>query len=210
MKISPSSSESRLTRYLPVSISSPSSKAPVRPVSSSTVKSASTGPCSTEGSIRTASAAAMPIPQSAPSVVPSALTHPPSMRVRIGSRSKSNSTSEFFSQTMSICDWRITVGRFSKPGVAGLRITTLPTASFLYSRLCFRAKSTRNSMILPSFFEGRGTRVMASNCSQTMRGSRLVIADISYDKLKSVLPRRISGTFCESGSAERGYFLQRY
>ena len=178
MKISPSSSESRLMRYLPVSISSPSSKAPVRPVSSSTVKSASTGPCCTAGSIMTASAAAMPMPQSAPSVVPSALTHPPSMCVRIGSLSKSNSTSEFFSQTMSMWDWRITAGRSSKPGVAGLRITTLPMASFLYSMLCFRAKSTRNSMILPSFFEGRGTRVMASNCSHTIRGSRFTISDI--------------------------------
>ncbi len=119
------------------------------------------------------------MPQSAPSVVPSALTHPPSMRVRMGSVSKSNSTSEFFSHTMSMCDWRITVGRFSKPGVAPLRITTLPMASFLYSRPCFSAKATRYSMILPSFFEGRGTRVMASNCSHTPRGSKLTISDIT-------------------------------
>ena len=34
-------------------------------------------------------------------------------------------------------------------------------------------------MIRPSFFEGRGTRVMASNCSQTMRGSSEVISDIA-------------------------------
>ena len=180
MKISPSSSESRLTRYLPVSIPSPSSNAPVRPVSSSTVNSASTGPCSTVSSSITASAAAMPIPQSAPSVVPSARTHSPSIRVRMGSLSKSNSTSEFFSQTMSMCDWRITAARSSMPGVAGLRITTLPMASFLYSIWCFLAKSTRKSMILPSFLEGRGTRVMASNCSQTRRGSKEVISDIDF------------------------------
>lgn len=42
------------------------------------------------------------------------------------------------------------------------------------------AKSTRKSMILPSFFEGRGTRVMASNCSQTRRGSKEVISDIDF------------------------------
>ena len=59
------------------------------------------------------------------------------MRVRMGSLSKSNSTSEFFSQTMSICDWRITAGRPSKPGVAGLRITTLPTASFFILDIVF-------------------------------------------------------------------------
>ena len=59
-----------------------------------------------------------------------------------------------------------------------MRITTLPVASLLYSMPCFSANATRNSMILPSFFEGRGTRVMASNCSQTMRGSSEVIADI--------------------------------
>ena len=40
------------------------------------------------------------------------------------------------------------------------------------------AKPTRKSMILPSFFEGRGTCVMASNCSHTKRGSRLEISDI--------------------------------
>ena len=33
-------------------------------------------------------------------------------------------------------------------------------------------------MIRPSFFEGRGTRVMASNCSHTSRGSRLSNSDI--------------------------------
>ena len=166
-------------RYLPESIPSPSSKAPVRPVSSSTVKSASRGPCSTAGSISAASAAAMPMPQSAPSVVPSALTHPSSMRVRMASCSKSNSTSEFFSQTMSMCDWRMTAGRFSKPGVAGLRMTTLPVASLRYSMPWRSANATRKSMIRPSFFEGRGTCVMASNCSQTMRGSREVMDDIA-------------------------------
>ena len=113
MNNSPSSSESRFRRYLPVSIPSPSPKAPVSPVSSSTVKSASSGPCCAAGSSSTANAAAMPMPQSAPSVVPSAFTHPPSMRVRMASRSKSNTTSERFSQTMSMCDCRITPGRSS-------------------------------------------------------------------------------------------------
>ena len=33
---------------------------------------------------------------------------------------------------------------------------------------------------VPSVFEGRGTRVMASNCSQTRRGSKEVISDIDF------------------------------
>ena len=98
-------------RYFPVSIPSPNPNAPVRPVSSSTVKSASSAGCATVAEASIASAAAMPIPSSAPSVVPSARTQPSSMRVRIASCSKSNAASEFFSQTISICDWRITVGR---------------------------------------------------------------------------------------------------
>ena len=59
----------------------------------------------------------------------------------MGSLSKSNSTSEFFSHTISICDCRMTAGRSSKPGVAGLRMTTLPTPSFLYSSWCSLGES---------------------------------------------------------------------
>ena len=47
--------------------------------------------------------------------------------------------------------------RFSLPGVAGLDIRMLPTASFLIAILYCLANDSRNSIIFPSFFEGRGT-----------------------------------------------------
>ena len=68
--------------------------------------------------------------------------------------------------------------------------------------LCFFAKSTRNSRIFSSFLEGRGTRVMASNSSQTSFGSNFVISDISYKVLLSVLfflPAKV-GNERDSGS----------
>ena len=54
-------------------------KAPSMPVSSVAVKSASSGPCTSVSSSSTARIDATPMPLSAPSVVPSAVTHPPSM-----------------------------------------------------------------------------------------------------------------------------------
>ena len=55
-----------------------SPNAPAMPVSSVAVKSASSGPCSNVSSSNTARIAAAPIPLSAPSVVPSAVTQSPS------------------------------------------------------------------------------------------------------------------------------------
>jgi len=61
--------------------SSPFSRpfAPSMPVSSVAVNRASSGPCFSVRSSSTARIAATPIPLSAPSVVPSAVTQPPSM-----------------------------------------------------------------------------------------------------------------------------------
>ncbi len=63
--------------------------APVSPLSSSMVKSSSRGPCATSSASISASMAATPIPLSAPSVVPCAVSHSPSRSGRIGSFEKS-------------------------------------------------------------------------------------------------------------------------
>ena len=88
-KISPSSSESRLIRKSPVIKPAFMPSAPVRPVSSSRVKTHSMGPCSMSSAANSASSMAHPIPSSAPSVVPSAVSHSPSTYVLMGSLSKS-------------------------------------------------------------------------------------------------------------------------
>ena len=78
-KISPSSSESRLISKSPDIKSDFISKAPVRPVSSSRVNTHSIGPCSISVAWRRAISIAIPIPSSAPRVVPFAFNHSPSM-----------------------------------------------------------------------------------------------------------------------------------
>ena len=160
MKISPSSSESRLSKIRPLKSLGSNFSAPVSPVSSSTVKIHSIGPCCTVGSAMTARAAATPIPSSAPSVVPSAWSQSPFIIASIGSFSKSWTLSLFFSHTMSVCACKMIVLRSSKPGVAGAFMMTLPHSSTIYSTLCSLAQLMRYSTILPSFFEGRGTAKM--------------------------------------------------
>ena len=172
--ISASSSESRLSRIEPLSMPSPRLLAPVRPVSSSTVNRASTGPCTRVLSTITASDAAIPIPLSAPRVVPSARSQSPSTMVLIGIVSKSNDLS-FDSHTISICDCRTTVGASSLPGVAGLLITTLPIASVRTAILLRAAKSRRYSRIFSSFFDGRGTWLISSKIEKTRAGLRSLI-----------------------------------
>ena len=101
---SPSSSESRLSNVFPLKKPGCKANAPERPVSSSTVNRHSMGPCDTSVAVRTAICAAMPMPSSEPSVVPSALTHPSSTKGLMASVSKLCSVSPFFSQTISTCD----------------------------------------------------------------------------------------------------------
>ncbi len=101
--ITPKSSLSKFSIILPLRKSGSIAKAPVNPVSSSTVKRASIGPCFSFLSSSIDSIIAMPIPLSAPNVVPSALTLLPSTLTFMGSFEKSCSTSAFFSQTISMC-----------------------------------------------------------------------------------------------------------
>ncbi|CDD14487.1 uncharacterized protein BN675_02843 [Parabacteroides merdae CAG:48] len=152
-----------------------SALAPVSPVSSSTVKRHSIGPCSISSDARIASSAATPMPLSAPRVVPLARSQFPSTIVSIGSWSKSCAVPLFFSQTISMWDCKTTVGRFSLPGVADLDIRMLPTASFLIAILYCLANDSRNSIIFPSFFEGRGTCVTWWKNFQTISGFKSVI-----------------------------------
>mmetsp|Transcript_30564 Transcript_30564/g.75871 ORF Transcript_30564/g.75871 Transcript_30564/m.75871 type:complete len:212 (-) Transcript_30564:535-1170(-) len=70
---SPHDSESRFSMYLPVRMAGSKSRAPFKPVSSSTVKRHSRGgSLASAGAARRANAMAHPTPLSAPSVVPSA------------------------------------------------------------------------------------------------------------------------------------------
>ncbi len=128
---SPSVSESRLISVFPCRNPPSSANAPYIPVSSSTVKSASNGGCTTFLSAKIAIAVATPIPLSAPSVVPLAVTHSPfsSMYASMGSFSKSKTLSLFFCGTISMWPCRITPGWFSNPAEAGLRMSTLPISS---------------------------------------------------------------------------------
>ncbi len=171
----PCSSLSRFSRILPVIIPGSRPLAPISPCSSSTVRRTSIGPCTRSLSSNTAIPAAHAIPLSAPRVVPLARTQSPSTIVWIGSFKKSNSTSLFFSATISWCPCNTIVGAFSCPGVAGLVITTFPTASVLTGILCFSAQPTRNAFILSRWCVGRGTRVISSKHCQSSVGFKSVI-----------------------------------
>ena len=144
--------------------------APVSPVSSSRVKTHSIGPCSMSLLSRIASSMAQPIPSSAPNVVPLALSHSPSIYVWIASFLKSKSMSTSFSHTMSMWLCRITVFLFSKPGVAPLRMITLPVSSTLVSRPWSSPNFFKYSIIFSSCFEGRGIWLIFANCSNTQAG----------------------------------------
>ena len=167
---SPSVSESRLTSISPSSIPPFRPRAPSMPVSSVAVISASNGPCTTSSDSITAKIAATPIPLSAPSVVPSALTHSPSTRTSMGSFVKSNRLSPFFCGTMSMCACRMIPLRDSMPGVAGLRRITFPASSTVQAMPCVRASATRYARIASSCRDGRGTRAISANFSHTSRG----------------------------------------
>ena len=94
--ISSSSSVSRFKRISPFKMPLSNPIAPVIPVSSSMVKSASKLGCSMAVEAKTAIIEATPKPLSAPSVVPSAVTQSPSTSILIPSVSKSKIVSAFF------------------------------------------------------------------------------------------------------------------
>ena len=152
-------------RYLPVSIPRPVRRLRSAPSPSSTVKKRLEGRMGDRFIEQAASAAAMPMPQSAPSVVP----RPSPIRRRYGcgmaSCSKSNSTSEFFLADhihvrlenhgrMLLVAGR---GGLAHNDVADLVGTALDA-------VCSRAKATRYPDLL-LLLRRTGTRVMASNCS---------------------------------------------
>ena len=157
----PQVSESRFSRISPCSMFSGRSLAPNIPVSSSAVISASTGPCFRSFASMTERMAATPKPLSAPSVVPFAFTHSPSIHGWMGSVTKLCVDSGVFCGTMSMWACRITPFRSSMPGVAGLRITTLRPSSMNASTPAFFAKSSRNCCTFSRCPLGRGTCVSA-------------------------------------------------
>ena len=145
--------------------------APVRPVSSSIVNSNSSGPWIRSVASMIASMVATPIPLSEPRVVPDAVRYSPSRRGLIVSWVKSWSTSEFFSLTMSRCDWRIVAGEFSRPAVPGLRTTTFPAASTTADSPHPSATVITCCRIRSSLLEPRGIVRMVSKCCQRAVGS---------------------------------------
>ena len=157
---------------LPVRKSPLRANAPSSPVSSEVVKRHSILPCGSSLSSRTASWAAIPIPQSAPSVVSLAMSQPFSTTALMGSFEKSCSTPLFFSQTMSEWLCRMTVGEFSLPGVAGMVMSTLPASSVLQSRCRSAANFWSQAIICSSCPDSRGmvsiSRKWDSTCSEVM------------------------------------------
>ena len=167
MNSSPSSSESRLSRMLPVRKSGFRANAPSSPVSSDVVKRHSILPWGSSLSSSTASWAAMPMPQSAPRVVSLAISQPSSTTVLMGSLEKSCSTPLFFSQTMSEWLWRMTVGAFSRPGVAGMVMRTLPASSVLQSMPRSAANFWRYAMMCSSCPDSRGMVIISRKWERT-------------------------------------------
>ena len=135
----PSSSLSRLTRIEPVTSAGSSAFAPSSPTSSATVIRSSSGPCGSDSSSTSAIIAAIATPSSAPSVVPSAFSHSPSRTSAIRPSAGSFGLDGSRSQTMSRWPWSVTTGAFSRPGVAGTRMTRFRPASCCSSKPCCSA-----------------------------------------------------------------------
>ena len=150
--------------------------APVIPVSSSIVNSASRAGCSISLLSKIAIILATPKPLSAPSVVPLAFTQSPSTYILIPLVSKSKSVSLFFWCTISRCACS-TIGFLSSiPAVAGFLITTFPVSSTRVSRLRLFPNFFINSITRSSFFEGRGTSFKSANLFHKIFGSNSLIS----------------------------------
>mmetsp|Transcript_28255 Transcript_28255/g.90387 ORF Transcript_28255/g.90387 Transcript_28255/m.90387 type:complete len:233 (+) Transcript_28255:2742-3440(+) len=150
--------------------------APVKPVSSSIVKRHSSGGSVAVSSCSSARMVAQPTPLSAPSVVPSAVSHSPWASLtrvkRMGSVSKSNSVSAFFSHTMSTWPWSTTGAASSPPLRPGNLSTRLPTSSCFHSRPRSSAKAFMKFCTASSLRDGRGIEAMAAKFSQSGAGAR--------------------------------------
>ena len=167
----PSVSESRFTRSRPVRKPGSRRLAPLRPVSSSTVKRSSSGGWSSASRSASAAARARPAPLSAPRVVPSARSQSPSHTSRSGSRVKSWGESGVFSQTMSRWAWSTTAGARSRPGEAGTRMRRLPAASRRLAQPRAAARRSNQRAACSSFPEQRGMRLISSKIRRTLPGS---------------------------------------
>ena len=175
ISISSSSSVSRFNKISPVNWPGFKPSAPVIPVSSSMVKSASIAGWAMSLLSKILIMAATPSPLSAPKVVPLAFTQSPSTYISIPCVSKSKSTSLFFWQTMSRWDCKTTVWRFSIPAVAGFLMITFPTSSTEVGKPRFSPKFLIKAITLSSFLEGRGTALSAAKFFQIFWGSKWVI-----------------------------------
>jgi hypothetical protein len=113
---------------------------------------------------------AQPMPLSAPSVVPSAVTQSPWTCSRMGSVVKSCLVAAFFSQTMSTWPWMSTGLARSRPGLAGMEISRLPTLSSLQARPRSAAQALNMAWTAASLPDPRGTSLICSKIRQTAAG----------------------------------------
>ena len=132
----------------------------------------SSGPWERSLASITASAAATPMPLSAPSVVPSAWTQSPSSTGVIGSFSKSCFLPSFFSHTMSRWPCRIVGLADSRPLVAALLTMTLPAASCRADSPMRLASARTKAAAAFSFLDPRGIALSARKCFHRAFGSR--------------------------------------
>ena len=139
----PSSSESILISFFPLSTDKSIFSAPPIPISSSTVNTASIGGCGISLLSKIASAIATAIPSSPPSVVSFAFTYPSSTYSSSGSFLKSWFDSGRFSHTISICPWIMTGSLFSYPTVPGLEMIMLFVSSCMHASPLSFANATQ-------------------------------------------------------------------
>ena len=196
---------SRLRSSRPATSDASRFLAPSSPCSSDTVKSSSSGPCATSVSSATASAAATPMPLSAPRVVPFATTQSPSTTTSSRPSRGSYGLSGSRSHTMSRCAWRTTVGPRSRPAELGTCTTTLPSSSTADSKRRSAAQRRTCSRASASCFGGRAISVSSEKRAQTPAGSRPVNALISATSKRR--PRR--GARFRRGAASSPRFAPR-
>mmetsp|Transcript_3206 Transcript_3206/g.11193 ORF Transcript_3206/g.11193 Transcript_3206/m.11193 type:complete len:220 (+) Transcript_3206:998-1657(+) len=175
-----SSSESTFRRISDVTYGAAARfSAPPIVVSSSAVKRASIWPCLNSGfraASKTASAAATPIPLSAPRVVPLARIHQSSSlffssQTLMGSVLKLMGVSELALVTMSMWHWMQTPGAASCPGLGGSLKRTFPALSVSTEQFSGSARELRTLLKLSSSCDGRGVSVQRRKYFHSALGS---------------------------------------
>ncbi|OQA06322.1 MAG: hypothetical protein BWY66_01927 [bacterium ADurb.Bin374] len=128
---------------------------------------------------------ATPMPLSAPSVVPFAVTQSPETTGTIGSRVKSCRLAGMRSPTMSRCACKTVTGSSSRPAVAGILTRRFPVWSDRTSKPRRLASDFRYSRRGPSCLERRGNALMSQNACQISpagpdrRGSGQVVWEVA-------------------------------